>query len=393
MNIWQSLFGTVRAKLTSADISATLRLFNTAGIELQDVICPDILTAEFTVSRKDWKKARSIAQRRGDSIRLLHRIGTYWAVKKLLHRPVFVIGMLFLLAVSICLPTRVLFVHVEGNQAVPANKIIEKAAQCGIRFGTSRRAVRSEKVKNALLEAMPELQWAGVNTNGCVAVITVRERAAAEEDRQAGGVSSLVAARDGVIQECTVTKGTAVCRLGQAVRAGQVLISGYTDCGLTLRAGRAEGEVFALTERVMELTMPSQYTFRKETNGQKKKYGLLIGKKRINFYKGSGISYDSCVRMYSEKYITLPGGFRLPVALITETWTDYACDMRETEVPETEIEYFAKDLLRQQMRGGRILSGGGSAESMDGFVLFRGRYQCYERISTRKNEEIIKPNE
>ena len=110
MDIWRSLFGTVRGSLTSADISATLRFFNTCGIALQDVSCPDILTAEFTVSRKDWKRVRSIAQRRGDSIRLLHRIGTYWAVKKLLHRPVFVVGMLFLFAVSIYLPTRVLFV-------------------------------------------------------------------------------------------------------------------------------------------------------------------------------------------------------------------------------------------------------------------------------------------
>lgn len=31
-------------------------------------------------------------------------------------------------------------------------------------------------MKNALLSAIPELQWAGVNTYGCRAVISVRER-------------------------------------------------------------------------------------------------------------------------------------------------------------------------------------------------------------------------
>ena len=393
MNIWLSLFGTVRATLTSADISATLRFFNAAGIELQDVICPDILTAEFTMLRKDWKRARSIAQRRGDSVRLLHRTGTYWAFKALLHRPVFVIGMLLLLAVSIYLPTRVLFVHVEGNQAVPANKIIEKAAQCGIRFGTSRRAVRSEKVKNALLEAMPELQWAGVNTSGCVAVITVRERTTAEETKTIQCVSSLVASRDGVIQECTVTKGTAVCRPGQAVQEGQVLISGYTDSGLTLRACAAEGEVFALTERNLALYVPANYELRGERKSQTIKYSLLIGKKRINFYKGSGISDSSCVRMYVENYLSLPGGLYLPLALITETWTDYDTECSEITVEEPMIRELANDLLQHQLHGGRILSGDGVTEPCDGVILYRGKYQCYELISIRKNEEIIKPHE
>ena len=38
--------------------------------------------------------------------------------------------------------------------------------------------IRSEKVKNSLLQRIPQLQWAGINTDGCVAVISVREKTA-----------------------------------------------------------------------------------------------------------------------------------------------------------------------------------------------------------------------
>ena len=393
MNFWHSLMGTVRVRLTSADVTAVLTALNTAGIRLQDVTCADILTAEFTIFRRDWPRLRRIVARRGDNVRVLSRDGSYWMVKKLLQRPVLVIGMLILLAASLYLPTRVLFIRVEGNRAVPANQIVEKAAQCGIRFGTARRQVRSEKMKNALLEAMPQLQWAGINTRGCTAVITVRERPEGEETQKSDGFSSLAAARDGIIQECTVTKGTALCQPGQAVRAGQLLISGCVESGLTVRLCRAEGEVYAITERILEVFLPTGCTLRQEKTCQAEKYAVLIGKKRINFYKGSGISGVSCVRMYAEKYMTLPGGFRLPVALIRETWIDHSVSAQEEEITESQAKEFAADLLRQQLAAGRILSGAGSARSLEGFVLYSGKYQCCEQISIRKNEEIIKPNE
>ena len=79
-----------------------------------------------------------------------------------------------------------------------------------------------------------------MNTRGCVAVISVRERPEEAQVDRPGTVSAVTAAQDGIIERVTVTNGTALCRPGQAVRAGETLISGYTDCGRTIRAGRAE---------------------------------------------------------------------------------------------------------------------------------------------------------
>jgi hypothetical protein len=246
-------------------------------------------------------------------------------------------------------------------------------------------------VKNALLEAMPQLQWAGVNTKGCVAVITVKERPLAKESQIAGEVSSIVASRDGIIEECTVIRGSPACKPGQAVRAGETLISAYTDCGLTIRAGRAEGEVYAQTERSLEVISPSEYLFRREEGSVTKKYSLLIGKNRINFYKGSGISDTSCVKMYSAYYVTLPGGFVLPLAFVTESWTD--CTLSAGSADQPELAFFAQEYLTEQMNAGRILSGTESLTVSEGTFQLMGHYRCLEMIGIRKNEEIVKPYE
>ena len=141
-------------------------------------------------------------------------------MKGLLSRPVLLGGMGLLLAASLYLPSRVLFIRVEGNSVVDTREILAAAEACGIRFGASRREVRSEKVKNNLLEKVPDLQWAGVNTAGCVATISVRERQITAEEQAEEAVTHLVAARDGYIVSTTVTQGTPLVQVGQTVRAG-----------------------------------------------------------------------------------------------------------------------------------------------------------------------------
>lgn len=391
MALWRSFSGIVTAEITSADLGGTLTAIQNANILVNDVTYADELTVTLQIGRGDWKCLCLLCSHRGDSVRLLDRSGLYWALKGLLKRPVLVLGSLILLIASIYLPTRVLFIRVEGNSTVPDNLILECAAQCGIRFGTSRRNVRSEKIKNALLEAMPQLQWAGVNTSGCAATISVRERSAEEEPQSSDGVSSIVASRDGVIQFLTVTNGSAACRVGQAVRAGQVLISGYTDCGLLIRSCRAEGEVYAQTERDLTLVSTNQVRLRLESRGQIRKYALIIGKKRINFYKGSGISDTGCVKMYSENYVTLPGGFVLPIAIVTEVWTQY--DHADSIAEPVDLSVFADRFLSDIMRSGKILSRNETITNEEGITILTGHYQCHEMIGTQRQEEIIEPNE
>ncbi len=391
MEFWRSLAGMVRITLTSADTAACLTAMDRAGIPAREVTALDELNLSILLRRQDLKKLRRLCDKKGASLTVTGRAGIYWPLKGLLGRPVLVVGLAILLAAALYLPSRVLFVRVEGNLSVPTKKILEQSARCGIFFGTSRREVRSEKVKNALLEAMPELQWVGVNTLGCVATISVREREQVRPDTQTRGVSSIVAARDGIIAQCTVQEGTLKVQPGQAVRAGEVLISGYTDCTLSIRAGAAKGEVYAWTERQITAISPMEYALRGAQREISRSYALKIGKKRINFYKGSGISSDTCVKMYSENYVTLPGGFVLPVALVTETYIGYETQQEAVKNGEQLLSDFSGDYLKQQMTAGQILEKQEHLESGDGWVRLSGRYQCLEMIGIQRNEEIVKP--
>ena len=391
MDLWRSLSGVVEVELVCADPENILYRLNSAGIVTYKVQDAGTLCFRCIIKRSDLDRSKRIVQKYGGRVSCVDRKGIYWWLKRLLRRPVLLSGLFLLCFLSFYLPTKVLFIQVEGNETVSSAMIISAAADHGLGFGSSRRAVRSEKLKNALLGSIPKLQWVGVNTYGCRAVISVREREVPQETPQTEGVSSIVASRDGVIQKMTVIKGDPVCQVGKSVTEGQVLISGYTDLGLCIRGEQAEGEVFALTQRSLEVLMPSEGTGRGDMIGSEKKYSLIIGKNRINFFKGSGISDTTCDKMYSEYYLTLPGGYRLPIAIAVEEYGRYhqTSVSIQGSVAQEILERQSAAYLSQIMVAGDVQRRWDHFRPVDGGYCLIGKYACYEMIGISRHEESL----
>lgn len=303
-------------------------------------------------------------------------------------------GISAILFSAFYLPTHILFVAVEGNDQIPARHILSAAEASGIHFGATRRYVRSEKVKNTLLESVPQLQWAGVNTRGCTAVISVRERAVKTDEPKHSGVSSIVAERDGYILSSIVTQGTALVQPGQTVKTGQILISGYTGCGICIEATRAQGEIVAQTRRDLEAVTPSDYLFRTAPGAEMRRYSLLLGKKRIFFWKGSGISDAGCGRMYKEYKVTLPGGFRLPISICVDSYENYELDTGrdKREDAAAALASFARRYLKAQMIAGKIQHETRSITQTGNAFQLKGSYVCTEMIGREKTEQIGEGN-
>ena len=390
MGILRSINGMLRIQITSASPSDMLTAVNNCGIALFDVSYVDDLCVCASVFRCDYKTLIKLLTGRGDAVKVLHRDGLVWSLFGLKKRPVLLFGTMVLLVLSLYLPTRILFVEVEGNESIATELILDKAEQCGVRFGASRRELRSERMKNALLTAIPQLQWAGINTTGCVAVISVQERSTVVKKPQTHPVSSIVAARDGIIQQITVLQGNALCKVGDAVKEGQTLVSGYTDCGITIKAAEAKAEIYAQTIRELSVITPSDAAVRGELIGEETHYSLRIGKKVIKLYKDSGISVSSCVKIYSEAILTLPGGFQLPIALLSEQQLFYNVDSyEETREATSWLENYAQSYLFNQMLAGQILSAETTTEEIDNACVFYGKYDCLEMIGRVRSEEIV----
>lgn len=379
----------VRLRVVSADIWSRVRQLNQDSIPVFELFQEDDLTYSFWINRRNYAAVRACLEKRGDRVSLLRGSLLRSLEQSLLNRPVLYSGLVLFFALSLLLPTRILAIEVEGNTTVPARRILEAAAGAGIRFFSPCAEVRSERMKNALLAAVPELQWAGINTYGSRAVISVRERSASnQEPKQEPGISSIVAQRDGVIQSVTALRGSIQCREGQAVKTGQVLISGYTDCGICIRGERASGEVYAQTGRALRTVTPSTALFRGEPEGEQRRWWLTIGKNRINLWKDSGIWDSTCGRISREYGLRLPGGFLLPVSVTCETLVRYT--IQEEPIPEETaregLSSFSQHYLSSQMIAGVITHAEETMEQLPGCYLLSGHYLCSEMIGRERLE-------
>ena len=394
MNLWQSLEGQVELELLTADPTQALDAFS--SIPMMNITTDGGLLLCFQVRRQDYGKAAALARKRGERLRLLRRKGLYWQFLKLKAHPVLVLGMAFLVGLMLWIPTRVFFFRVEGNSTVPAGQILEAAEESGLFFGVSRRGIRSEKIKNDLLSLLPELKWAGVNTKGCVAVIRVAEKQAQPiQEPEAVGVSSIVAVRDGVLHSLTVTRGTALCAPGQSVAKGQILISGYTDCGLCVLSQAAQGEAVAFTKRSLQALIPENRLQKGNTEKIIRRWYLIFGKKRIKLWFGSGILDSECGRMYQEYPLTLPGGFVLPIGLTAEDISQVYLtpEVLPQEEATKELKDFAERYLPTAMVAGTVRTAAETVFLSDDTYTLRGLYSCMESIGRSRQEQIGEANE
>ena len=370
MELWWRFRGWTRLRLTSADCAGRLRRIS-GEMALRDIAFPDALTAEFTVSADS---GAVLLQRYGEELKVIRTGGLPVIGKGLWRWRRLAVFVLMLGILTAALPRRVWFIRVEGNETVPARLILERAADYGVHFGAKAGMLRSEQVKNKLLFGIPELRWAGVNTSGCTAVITVAER---QPEGQAGEelTGDLIARTDGVVTELILHRGTALVKTGDAVSQGQLLVSGLTDLGICTRADRADGEIWALTRRDFQVVLPRETAVRGENRGVVRKFSLRIGKKSVNFSNDSGILHGTCVKMRTVNYLTLPGGFRLPVALVTDTF--FLCEIERLPRGETDwLSEAAHRMVREQLRGGSILQETFTQEDH----LLMAVFACREQI-------------
>ena len=390
MGIHDSFIRSVHVELTSADVTGLLQTINAAGIAISNLNFVGDLTVQFTVNYRHYQKIQSLIEKRGEDMIILSKEGISWLLLRAMQRPVIVCSFCLLMLFAIILPMRVFVVEVDGNERIPDNMILDAAEKAGIGFGASRRYIRSEEIKNKLLDMMPELQWAGVNTYGCTAVISVRERAVEDAGQKPYTASNFVASCDGVVTSSTVTSGTALYSEGQAVKKGQVLISGYSDCGNFVMTERAQGEIFANTRHVLTAVSLCKTGVRSESVEKQVHYSLCFGKKRINLYKGSGISDSSCVKMVKKYYLTLPGDYELPFSLIIEECISYQILAGNSCTADSEkaLSDFAMQYVRSSGIARRINEAQETLETNDGLIILKGIYSCNEMIGREQGVQI-----
>lgn len=211
--------------------------------------------------------------RRGGMPSLLHR---------LLHRPGLVAGGLCAVALLLVSRLFVWDVRVTGNSTMSASEIVEELKNNGFGVGSYLPDFSAGEVENRVLLSSDRLAWLSVRMQGTVAEVQVMERKAEGQEAEPKRPADLVARVDGQIEMLELYRGNAVVRAGQAVRRGELLVSGiFEHENIGCRFTRAAGRVLARTEHTLTVEIPFSDT-------EKVCYATEKGDVWLNFFAFTG---------------------------------------------------------------------------------------------------------
>lgn len=377
------LRGYVRMEIRSASPELTLNLLSKRDISYWN-ICPlDEFTLQISLLRKDRKAAQEIVRRSLGEFEIVSEYGVPLLQKKLLHRPVFSVGMLLAIFLSFYLTSFVWVIRVEGNDRVSAQKITQALDALGVRIGMHGNRISLEETKNQMISMLPELSWVATNRTGALLTVLVTERSAPSSDIPDYPLAHLVAQRDGLLTNVQVYQGMKLCAAGDAVKRGQVLVSGYEDYGLFIREVCADGEIYAKTWHTGTLVTPSVTMIKTYTGRQWTHRTLVVGRKRINLFGSSWISEKNCDKMVQVTELTLPG-YRFPLWLETETYREYTLQPETRPDSQRLLSAAWERSVKADMTAGTILRSDGNYLQSGDLSVFHAQSACEEMIAVLK---------
>ena len=214
-------------------------------------------------------------------------------------------------------------VRIDGNELYTDSSIRNALLDCGFGVGSLWLNTDKSDVENRLCIIYPEVSWVNINRRGSVAYVTVCEKEIRPDKEETPDYSNVIAESDCVIEEITVYSGTALVKVGDTVKAGDVLISGTVTTENGTLFCRAVGNVVGRLTATVEAPVGREYEKRVLVGEKISEMSLNIFNFSIEIFKNYGNPPKECDIIEEKNTLSLPGGLRLPIELHTRTYRIY----------------------------------------------------------------------
>ena len=342
-----------------------------------------------SVSHNDRKAVETLCRQKGICTEILYEKGFFSFVPKALRRPGLILGVLLGIFCLFQSTNYVWDVQISGNESLSEERVFEILEKYGFRIGCRHSSLDLHQICNRIPMENDEIAWITVNMMGSVAEIELVEtRKKPANDEKEKNPVNLVAKEAGEILRFELSSGRAVTGVGQTVKAGDLLVAGYSEKETGLHPRASSGRVYARVLRTKQLFIPYEYTVKTESEP-------ILLEKSINIL-GKGLLLHKNKLKFSEEYGIIEDEYRptvLGIALPLRVQVTKARVYTESTATRTKEEalQLGKDILIRELRtdSSEILSlSFKSQETENGITLYLTA-ECIANIA--EEIKIISP--
>ena len=247
-------------------------------------------------------------------------------------------------------------VRIEGNRRLEEEEVIAALAECGLSVGDFKRDIDTSLIENILMIKSDDISWISINLIGSVAEVEIRERDIAPEE-EAWDAANIVAAEDGEIVLFEAVRGNILLKIGDRVRAGELIVSGIYDGSGALRYTNAKGKVFAEVEEEILVEVPLEYDKKVYTGRVYTEKSLVFFKKEIKIYSNCRNLTSSCDKIDTVEYLDVLSQGELPVGVRTVRYFEYTNETQKRDTQEAQrlAEYKLSAILGARAADSELL--------------------------------------
>ena len=351
-------------------------------IDIWDMYCKeDCITGKIDI--KNFSKLRSIARKTGVKIKINNKIGARFYLRAHNDRVGLLIGVGFFIIFLVTMNRFVWCISTHDSEKFSREQIVEVAESVGLRYGVYVPGFDEEKAAREIYKAFGgELSYVKVNIKGSLAAIEFRDSIEKLIIEEKGEPSNIVADFDGVIVSDEIFQGAKNIAKGNAVKKGDVLISGVVE-GVDSKPlyYEAKGNYTALHESKSEYEVScveSAVCF----SGTEEYYKLILFGLRIPI--GFHANSDENTRLYTDIRLVEYDGYKLPfgieknrVAVLGECSID-----KEKAIKIACMKYSA--MVYDKYKNSNIVSCDVRIKTEEDRVILTGEYNCIDFIGESK---------
>lgn len=303
---------------------------------------------EMCMAARDFSIVRPAARKCRVDVKIIEKRGLLYAFRKKRRRAAFFAGAAVCVAVSVILSQFIWVVEINGVEKSDINSITNTLDSIGIKSGVLKSSLpEGMEIKNAIINNTDGIAWAWVYIEGAKARVEIYEQTLPPRVVDKSVPCDIVAARDGVIKRMVVKSGEKAVKEGDAVKAGDVIVSGKTA---VYKEGYEEEYIYvhsiaeaeAYTTYRKSGEYKTYYETRTPTGRRKKHYSLEIMGKLFNPPQKE-IDYEDYNVTRKRHELSVPFFGYTGIALAFETFDEVLVNKEPLSI-ETAVEFAKNDL-------------------------------------------------
>lgn len=304
----------------------------------------------FYISVDGFRCLKPLLKKSGTHVKISRKNGVPFFFFRYRKRKILFISILVCMLLLFALSRFIWKININGNDSVTDDSMLQFLEEKNSSYGTHISDIDCTKLEEEIRSCFDSIIWTSVKREGTTLTVDVQENLVVasqpsgtqlpkEFQKQEQKGYDLLALHDGTIESIYVRKGTPMVQQGDAVKKGDVLVSGalpiYDDSGTLTdyQYCTADADILLRTDYTYKDSFSARHMQRDYSGRKENRYGLGFGDSYFQLpWKKPG--YKQYTQMDTRMQLRLCDSFYLPIYFVRRTYEEY----KETEAVYTKTE-------------------------------------------------------